>query len=249
MKALLSLILFAFLISSCTPLRVVRLEPDAEPDHYRYGEKIVTDEQADVAVAVSYYDASPNYIVFNLEVENKGAESFNFDPATCLLVPDIGPVSSAIDPELELLSMDIQTIQQEKTRRTWAWIGAGALVAGTVVAITSDSNIDAFDPGTNSLAAELAFSATENLAFAVINAQAANDFRRNAIPYADEIPVPENRFFWLDHAVRFTTIRPGEKAVGKVVFPRNDEAATFSFNLEVEGKSFSFPFSQRVFKP
>ncbi|WP_273444241.1 hypothetical protein [Neolewinella agarilytica] len=249
MKPLFTLVLLALLISSCTPLRVVRLEPDAEPDHYRYGEKIVTDEQADVAVAVSYYDASPNYIVFNLEVENKGTEPFNFDPATCLLVPDVGPVSLAIDPEMELLSMDIQTIQQEKTRRTWGWIGAGALVAGTVVAITSDAGLEGLDPVGSSFASELAFSVTENLAFAVVNAQAASDFRRNAIPYADEIPVPENRFFWLDHAVRYTTIRPGEKAVGKVVFPRNDEAAAFSFNLEVQEKDFRFPFSQRVYKP
>jgi len=252
MRPLFTLILFAVLLSSCTPLRVVRLEPEAAPDHYRYGEQIVTDEKSDVAVAVSYYDASPNYIVFNMEIENKGKESFNFDPATCLLVPDIGSVSSAIDPELELLSMDVNTIQKEKTRRTWGWIGAGALVAATVVSVTSGSDVaDVGDTGfaRTAFAAELAFNVTENLAFAVINAQAANDFRRNGIPFADEIPVPENRFFWLDHALRLTTIRPGEKAIGKVVFPRNDEASTFSFELEVEGKSFSFPFNQRVFKP
>lgn len=249
MKYLYTLVFATILFTACTPLRVVRLEPEAEPDHYRYGEKILVEEQSDVAVSVSYYDASPNYIVFNMEVENKGKEAFNFDPAECLLVPDVGPVGSAIDPEMELLSMDVNTIQREKSRRTWAWIGAGALVAGTVISITDGADIADFGPGGNSFAGELALSVTENLAFAIINANAGADFRRNGIPYEGEIPVPENRFFWLDHALRITTIQPGETAVGKVVFPRNDEATSFSFNLSVEGREFTFPFSQRVFKP
>lgn len=248
MKYLYFSFVLLFLLSSCKPFQVVRLEPENEPTSYRYGEKIVTEEAADVGVSVSYYDASRNYLVFNLEIENKGEEPFNFDAATCLLVPDVGPVNSAIDPELELLSMDIQTAKEQKNRQTWAWIGAGVLVAGTVAAIASDG-ADVVDVTPSTLAEDLAFSVTDAITFSVIDAAITSEVVRNSIPTGAEIPVPENRYFWLDHALRLTTIAPGQKAFGKVVFPRNDEAADFTFQVTVEGKEFSFPFSQQVFRP
>lgn len=237
-----------FFLSSCKPLQVVRLEPEQEPTSYRYGEKILTEEAADVGVSVSYYDASRNYLVFNLEIENKGDEPFNFEPASCLLVPDVGPVSNAIDPELELLSMDIQTAKETKNRRTWAWIGAGVVVAGSVAAIASE-NTDVVDNTASAFASDLAFSVTDAITFSVIDAAITSEVVRNSIPQGAEIPVPENRYFWLDHSLRMTTIEPGQKAFGKVVFPRNDEARDFTFQVRVQGREFSFPFSQQVFRP
>jgi len=248
MKNLYFFLLLAIILSSCKPLQIVRLEPESEPTSYRYGEKILTEEQAEVGVSVSYYDASNSYIVFNLEVENKGTEPFHFDPASCLLVPDIGVPASAIDPEVELLSMDIQTMKDRKNSRTWAWIGAGIVVAGTVAAVATD-NGDVLDVTPNTFAEELAFSVSDAITFSVIDAAINNDIRRNSVPYGNEIPVPENRYFWLDHALRLTTIAPGQKAFGKVVFPRNDDAGSFSFQVTARDKAFAFPFSQRVFRP
>lgn len=243
-----SLLLFSFLLSACTPLRVVRLEPDTEETTFRYGEKVVTDQTAGAKVEVSYYDASPNYIVFNLEVENTGAEPFNFDPVSCLLVPDAGPVSQAVDPEIQLLSMDIKTIKAEQTVRTLAWVGAGIMVAGVAVDLANDGSVNDFDGGTF-LASDLAITSVQNLAFSVINVHEQQDYVRNGVPFEDEIPLPANRFFWLDHAIRITTIKPGQKVYGKIAFPRNDEATSFSFNVSVKGNDFTFPFKQRLFKP
>lgn len=245
---LLSLLLFTLILSACTPLRVVRLEPDTEETTFRYGEKVVTEETAGARVDVSYYDASPRFIVFNLEVENTGTEPFDFDPVNCLLVPDAGPVSRAIDPELQLLSMDIKTMQEQKNSRTLAWIGAGVVVAGVAVDLANGNNFDDFSGG-QFFAADLALTSVENLAFSLIDVRSQRDYIRNTIPFEDEIPVPANRYFWLDHALRITTVQPGQKVYGKIAFPRNDEASSFSFNVSVRGNEFSFPFTQRLFKP
>ncbi|WP_020567317.1 hypothetical protein [Neolewinella persica] len=247
-STLFSLLLFSLFLSACTPLRVVRLEPDTEEITFRYGEKVVTDETAGTRVDVSYYDASPRFIVFNLEVENTGTEPFDFDPVSCLLVPDVGPVSQAIDPEIQLLSMDVKTIQDQKTTRALAWVGAGILVAGVAVDLSNGNSINDFDNG-SFFAADLALTSTQNLAFSLIDVKAERDYVRNAVPFDDEIPVPANRFFWLDHALRITTVKPGQKVYGKIAFPRNDQATSFYFNVSVKGNEFKFPFNQQLFKP
>lgn len=248
MKNLYFFTFFFLLLASCTPLRVVRLEPDTTEITWRYGEKVVSDEASGARVDVSYYDSSPRFIVFNLEVENTGTEAFDFDPVNCLLVPDEGPVSRAIDPEIQLLSMDVKSIQDEKNNRTFAWIGAGITVAAVVADVTNGNLSDNLDNST-SLATDLAFSAFQNLAFTLVDAQNARNYYRNTIPLEDEIPVPANRFFWLDHALRITTIEPGQKVFGKIAFPRNDAATVFNFSVTANGEEFKFPFTQQLFKP
>jgi hypothetical protein len=228
---LLSLLLVAFLLSACTPLRIVRLEPDSKDTTYRYGEKVATNETAGAKIDVSYYDASPRFVVFN-----------------CLLVPDVGPVNQAIDPEVRLLSMDIKTIQDQRTTRTLAWVGAGIIVAGVAVDLANGGGADNFDAGSY-FAADLALTSAQNLAFIVVDAKDERDYVRNAVPFDDEIPGPANRYFWLDHALRITTLQPGQKVFGKIAFPRNDEATTFSFNVIVNGVDFKVPFNQLLFKP
>ena len=248
MKNLYSLFLLSLIFTACTPLRVVRLEPDTNETTFRYGEKVVTEETAGAKVDISYYDASPRFIVFNLEVENTGTEPFDFDPVNCLLVPDAGPVSQAIDPEIQLLSMDIKTIQDQKVSRTLAWVGAGVLVAGVAVELANGNSNGDF-VAESYFASDLALTSVENLAFSLIDVKAERDYIRNAVPFDDEIPVPSNRYFWLDHALRITTVKPGQKVYGKIAFPRNDDATSFSFNVSVKGNELRFPFNQQLFKP
>ncbi len=247
MKHLLFLTFLCFGLAGCSPLHVVRLEPDAEITAFRYGEKIVAAENSQALVEVSYYDSSPKYLVFNLEVENIGEAPFNFDPVNCLLVPDVGPVQAAIDPEMQLLSMDIKSVQQARASRTIGWVGAGVVVVGSAVAIANGGNDEASFAG-DFFTADAVFNVS-NFAFSLLEAQNRQQVQRNSIPFAGEIPVPANRFFWLDHALRLTTLQPGQRITGKVAFARNDEAGNFSFTVRTEGEEFSFPFRQRVFKP
>ncbi len=251
MKNLLLFLAVCLLFSSCLPMQVVRLEPEAEVDTYRYGEKIVVAESTTARVEVSYYDASPKFIVFNMEVENTGTEAFNFDSGACTLVPDVGPVRSAIDPEMQLLSMDLNSVKEARKAEIIGWAGAGLAIVSTVAAyVDLGSATDAGSSIGTLLASDALFNTT-NLAFTLIDfsANSTENVQRNAIPLQGEMPLPSNRFFWLDHAVRLTTVKPGQRIVGKVAFERNDQASNFSFNVTVAGEEFQFPFSQRLFKP
>ncbi|MEM6770668.1 MAG: hypothetical protein AAF597_08805 [Bacteroidota bacterium] len=230
-------------LSSCTPLRVVRLAPVEETGEYSYGQQLVRKTASAAEVTVSYYDASPSYLVFNVSVENRGDRPINFDPVSCSLVPDVGTEQRAIDPEFQLLAMDIEQMRQTRKNRTMAWVGAGLMVAGAVAGATIDAGEGVANIG---LAEELALTVVDATAFAVVQSVANSNARNNAP--LEEIPVPESRFFWLDHSLRITTIQPGEVAFGKVVFPRNDEASKFSFRTEVDGVFFEVPFNQQVFR-
>lgn len=249
MKNLIIAFSFLIVLSSCTPLRVVRLEPDPSASvEYDYGEKVVTETTRSADIRVSYYDATPNYLVFNMSVANTSDAPLVFDPAESQIVPDVGPVSSAIDPEVQLLSMDLDNLRRAKNQRTMAWVGAGLLVAGAV----ADVSVGGFGGGEGlvngtSFAEELAFATTEVLTFAVIDGATRPNRMLGNAPL-QELPVPESRQFWLDHSLRITTIQPGETAFGKLVFVRNDEASEFSVQVSVDGQTVRFPFDQKVFR-
>lgn len=244
MKHLYYLLFSLVLLSSCTPLRVVRLSPAVETAEYSYGEQLVRQSSRAAEVTVSYYDASRSYLVFNVSVENKGDAPITFDPATCKLAADVGPEVLAIDPEFQLLTMDIDNMRQERKSRAMAWVGAGLMVAGAVAGASIDGGESSI--ANLGIAEELALSAVDATVFAVVQSTNNANARANAVPA--DIPVPENRFFWLDHSLRITTIQPGEVAFGKVVFPRNDIASLFTFKAEVDGGIFEVPFTQKVFR-
>ncbi len=240
------LLLICICLTACAPIRVVRLEPEeaSEIDSYLYGNPVQQQEHEGIVVDVSYYDASKDYIVFNVEIDNQRDSAFLFDPVAIFLAPNIGPAIPAIDPELQLLSMDLNTARDEQASRTFAWIGAGLIVAGTVAAIADDNT--ALVDNELSLLGDISLSVADALLFSVIDRSLPNS-RNMAAP--DETPIPENRFFWLDHSLRITTIEPGERALGKVAFRRNDQVDNFEFVVPIGEKQLAFPFLQRVFPP
>ena len=245
-----SLAIFLFL-AACAPIRVVRVAPAAEEDvdRFLYGNAVQHQENKGIAVDVSYYDASREFLVFNLEIENQTDAPFNFDPATINLMADENISFPAIDPEVQLLSMDLEAARKERNDRTTAWIGGGLLVASTVALALSGSDASetlAEDVAVN-VATEVGFALADALVFQVIDAN-NNDVTR-AIPAYGEMPPPENRYFWLDFAMRITTVRPGERVIGKIAFPRADAAAFLQLNIPVAGESFQFPFKQTVLRP
>lgn len=241
------LLLVLFCWSSCSPLRIVRLEPsdDESIDRMLYGNPVQSQQLGDLTAEVSFYDATPKFVVFNLEITNNGNTPFDFDPATIQLIPGEGGIIQAIDPELQLFGMDMKEAKQLKTQRIIAGIGTGLLVVEAVAVISDDNFSNRPD---NVLAVtNLAVDASDVLLFS-----AANNLYDSRVHYAvprEEIPFPSNRFFWLDHALRTTTIRPGETVAGKVAFRRFDKEEYVDFTLSAEQKTFTFGFYQRVFRP
>ncbi len=239
------LVLFAFIFTSCAAPYVARLDPQMETNTYRNGEKLVTQSDGQAQLTVSYYDSSPKYVVFHLAVDNLSDKPFNFDPATCLLIGDAGPVRKAIDPELQLLATDLESVKELRGDQVLGLTSIALNVAGAALAATNGVEpVDALFYG------EVALNTALDLSFNLQNDNIENEVVRGAaIPLGGAEPAPDSRYFWLDYAFRITTIGPGQSAFGKIAFERNDEAKSLSFKATIEGQEFSFPFSQRLFKP
>ncbi len=243
MKPFYFLALISFLFASCSSPYVVRLEPQAENVSYRYGEKLVAQTDGQAKVTVSYYDSSPRYVVFHMEVENTGTTDFDFDPATCILVGDAGPVQQAIDPEVQLLAMDLQAVKEVRAAEGLAVAGLAITVASTAVAVANGVT-DTYFYG------DAVINSASDLSFVVQGNDVEDDIIRGVtLPFDGEEPAPNNRYFWLDYALRITTISPGKSAFGKIAFARNDAAENLSFKVTVQGQEFTFPFSQNLFRP
>ncbi len=250
MKHLYPLVLLALLGTSCgRPLQLVNVHPsdDATVDRYTYGNPILRKERSGVAVEANYYDASPDYLVFDVQVFNDSDRDVLFDPVLSSLSSASGGLQRALDPEFELLSLDWRALERQRTGRTLAWIGAGVLVAGTAYAIANGSgsgeNVTPA-PTSTQVAAQLTTSVADAMSFYII--EGAGDPRSSS---SAAVPDPSDRFFWLDHSFRITTVRPGERAMGKLVFPREDAASRLRLSVGVGEEAFEFAFDQRVLRP
>lgn len=250
MRSLYALPLLVLITVSCAgPLQLVRLEPasDVPVDRYLYGNAILSARSANLTVEANYYDATPDYLVFDVQIINEGTRDILFDPARSSLVSELGGRQSAIDPEVQLFGMDWQRLKQQKANRTMAWVGAGLLVATTAYAIADASTVaDATNNAltTSDVVAQISLSVADAMVFTVVNSAASS-----APAVAPELPDPYNRFFWLDHSLRITTIRPGERAVGKLVFERMDDARELTLNVAAGEQEYAFPFAQRTLRP
>ncbi|WP_116105590.1 hypothetical protein [Lewinella sp. IMCC34191] len=239
------------LLSACgKPLQVVRISPAAEQDidRYRYGNPVQSLRQDEVTVEVSYYDASDDYLVFDAEVINESTEDILFDPVEAYLQLAADAQIPALDPEFQLLSMDLESVSRQRSARVMAWAGAAVLVAASAYAISKSGGSVAEVPTDATLVADLGIQVADAMTFAVLQ-QNQNLLQRNYAPTEEEIPAPDNRYFWLDYSFRKTTLRPGESAVGKLVFPRADMEVNFQLAVPVIGRPpYTFNFTQRIFR-
>ncbi|WP_116124376.1 hypothetical protein [Lewinella sp. IMCC34183] len=236
--------LLTLLFFSCgRPLRVVRVAPSTEEsiDRYEYGNPIQRRSVAGTDVEINYYDASREYLVFDLVVTNRGTSDVLFDPATARLLPEGGPFLPAIDPEFQLLSMDLDDVRQQRTARTLAWVGAAVLVGTAVYAATSTDVSTVTDNGDQAYA-QLGASVADAATVAIWQREAARSGQ------VSDLPAPDNRFFWLDYSMRKTTIRPGESAMGKLVFPRADESERLTVSVLTGGEDVRFSFTQMIYR-
>ncbi len=250
MKHLCPIVLLAILANSCgRSLQLVRVGPldKSSVDRYAYGNPILRSEEAGVSVETNYYDASADYLVFDVQIFNDSDQDLLFDPVLSSLTTETGVFQRAVDPEFQLLSMDWDALSRERTLRTLAWIGAGVLVAGATYAIargpdaTNDFATATTVPG---VAAQVTTSVVDAMSFYIFRGDA--EARASA---QTPLPDPADRYFWLDYSLRLTTIRPGERAVGKLVFARADAARELRVSVGVGEREFSFSFDQRVFRP
>ncbi|CAH1000325.1 hypothetical protein LEM8419_01478 [Neolewinella maritima] len=243
-------LVLSLLLSGCgRPLQLVRVEP-ADPatvDRYFYGNAIQQEQQAGLTVETNFYDASPEYLIFDVSILNESDGDVLFDPVASMLYTSAQNGMHAIDPEVQVFTLDMDVLHQEKNRRTLNWVGGTLLAASTVYLLVDGSNAAdaATTPNTTAnTVTDLTLALSDAYWFAV---QTSSLSERSG--YDFDSPDPSSRFFWLDHSFRRTTIRPGERAVGKLVFPRSDDVTALRLEVWVEDRSFTFPFTQRLYRP
>ena len=245
------LLLLLLLFSCGTPLQVVRVDPASEDliDRYRYGSAIQHQEADNVSVEVSFYDATRQYLLFDVEISNHTSDDILIDPAETSLQLPSGTRLSAVEPEYQLLSMDLESVRKQRQSRTLAWASAAVLVAASAYAIANGDNSTVSAPNSDAvIISNLGTQVADVMTYVVLEEEGRR-LEREMVPVADEMPEVDNRFFWLDYSLRKTTLRPGESAVGKLVFPRSDDASTVEVVVPVgPQREFAFPFRQRVFR-
>jgi hypothetical protein len=213
-------------------------EREADVARYDYGSAVLEANTSTANVSVSYYDATAEYLVFNLAITNQGTEAFTFDPANVNLTTEQNTFAPAIDPELYLLEHDLSDIRDQRRDRVLGWVGAGIMVASTV---SLALDVPLADTGNELVSQGITNLSTDLAALAIT---AAQNRRRQAYLPPSELPTPEQRAFWLDHTMRITTIVPGETAFGKVVFARRDEARNLRLTVPLPEGEVGFNFVQ-----
>ncbi len=208
-------------------------------DRYLYGSAIQKLNSDIASVELGYYDNDRRHLLFDISITNNSDLAFDFDPATIYLSPNNGlPAVPAIDPEMQVLSMDLKAASRERTAR----ILGGIAVAASVVSIAVDA---APSPVADQLTLGEAFAIdmAAQVPYLLLDLTAPRVVANDMVPSS-----PVSRVFWMDVAMRITTIRPGETALGKIAFPRTDKAANFDIVVPVGTQTLYFPFQQQIMR-
>lgn len=246
MKHCYPVLLILFTVTACAPIpTILRVDPapSAEVAEYRYGNPVLAEDFARIRVEANFYDASGDYLIFDVQVVNDGPEPILFEPSESAIIAEQASFSPALDPEFELLALDRAGLQQARAQRTVNIIGGIALV-GTVAYALADGAGGGNNQNDNTLlAANVVGSVADISTFVLLNAN-GGDPRTGYQIGSPEVPSPYSRYFWLDHSFRKTTIKPGQRAYGKLVFLRQDEARSLQLIVSAAGHDYHFDFDQ-----
>lgn len=253
------LFVLAISFSSCAvPQAVVRMEPAADQKiRWDYGQAIVEKSVDSLFGRAAFDHAEKEFLVFNVDVTNLSQRDQLVAPEQFYITTPTGARYFALDPEKQLFSMEVQENVREANAKNAA-VFAGVVAAAAVTAVVVSEIKDAKDNNNsnNNNNNENRNNNQNNSNFLlsvplVINSGSANQsiVQQNIDNFEPNLPTTGDRGFWMDYTLRKTTLAPGEKARGKVLFYRQDTLKDFLLMLPVEQSVFSFGFKQKVFQP
>ncbi len=235
------MLLCVLVFSSCfTPKSVVRVNPEKEENvRWNYGQAFARKRLGDLGVEAAFSSYDKNYLIFEVEVLNYGEGEVLVSPEHLFLEAD-GRQIRAIDPERQLLSMEIEDSRRDASRKNLAVAIGTAAVVGAVAAIASDDGDD--DDNGNDVVDNVDVAVTSLYVGATVAPAVAD------APLPPP-PGPASPWFWSDYALRKTTLGPNQKVSGKVMFPRNDELARMILVAPIQEEIFRLKFQQVIYKP
>ncbi len=249
--------LLLLFVSCATPQSIVRVEPQAEradlTSRYFYGIQIIGQTIGEMTAEAGFYDAEPDFLIFHIELENiSTTEAYDLDPADFYLRTGEDNRIRAIDPEVQRLGMDVeQSINVAKQKN--ANLAMGLLAIGATVAVgVADFNQAGAVAADNANAIATVANVSLDVATTAAILLIPDDNRTvnyYAPPYSGNVPPTYDRLFWLDHALRRTSLRPGERIVGKLVFPRADFISDVQLVMPLPDGEAVLPFRQEIINP
>ncbi|WP_353484537.1 hypothetical protein [Haliscomenobacter sp.] len=253
-----SFVLAVSLSSCAVPQAVVRVEPTADQKvRWDYGQAIVEKSVDSLFGRAAFDHAEKEFLVFNVDVTNLSQRDLLVAPELFYITTSTGTRYFALDPEKQLFSMEVQENVREanaKNAAVLAGVVAAAAVTAVVVSEIKDAkenrnnNSNSNNENRNNNQSNTNFLLSVPL---VINSSSADQSiaQSNIDNFEPNRPTTRDRDFWTDYTLRKTTLAPGEKARGKVLFSRQDALKDFLLMLPVEQSVFSFGFKQKVFQP
>jgi len=250
----------ALSLSSCAvPQAVVRVEPTVDQKvRWDYGQAIVEKSVDSLFGRAAFDHAEKEFLVFNVDVTNLSQRDLLVAPELFYITTSTGTRYLALDPEKQLFSMEAQENVREanaKNAAVLAGVVAAAAVTAVVVSeikdakeIRNNNNSNSNNENRNNNQSNTNFLLSVPL---VLNSSSADQSiaQSNIDNIEPNRPTTRDRGFWMDYTLRKTTLAPGEKARGKVLFSRQDALKDFLLMLPVEQSVFSFGFKQKVFQP
>lgn len=257
-KALMYGLLMVFGLSACfAPQAVIRMEPAADQKvRWDYGQAIVEQSVDSLFGRAAFDHAEKDFLVFNVDITNLSQSDQLVAPEQFYLTTNTGTRYFAIDPEKELFSMEVRENVREANAKNAAVLAGVVAVAAVTAAVVSevndkDNNNNNGNNNNNEIRNNRNNDNT-NLFLSVplvINSASESAVQSNVGPFEPNAPTINERGFWMDYTLRKTTLAPGEKVRGKVLFRRQDALRDFLLMVPVEKSVFSFGFKQKVFQP
>jgi len=247
MKSFTLLLLSTCLFFQCSPkpIHILQLQETEVETYWVDGQQIGLKSACGIDVHLTYSHTDENKnIIFDMVFQNNSEESYLVDVSEISLTNVYNKqISSALEPEEEILNYRLKESKVERNRKVNTAIAATALVATTAAIISSGgyNDRDYYYPYANNLNINVEnqqplYTSFKNMDIASLNSEA--------------LPCSDNRFFWEAFTLRKTTLLPEYQLRGLVVF--EDYPALRKFDIEVpvcDNESVSFSLHKKVIKP
>ncbi len=222
----------AIFFLACTP-RLATLHLTPEQDSFNE-QQIVQLENEEIRFECDFLQATPYDLLFQVKIDNHSSRTAWIVPQDFYYeaLDGNGRILSrqyAFDPEDLLFEIDASIADDQraiKTTNTLGWIFFGLDVVATAVGVANnDENapLYAIESGVNLLATQAETAA----------------MKRHVVYLQGE------RAYYDNAAIRDTTLAPGDRIEGLIVFPRLDAAEQLRFRYEISGEPFIVTYRQR----
>lgn len=232
-KPLHILLLLCLFWVSCTTQRIAQLTPNV-PKEYVDKDGFTLQKSDSLDVTFGYLFSTPDYLVFEVTVKNKGMDSVLVDPQTFSMQPQ-SFIDSATPPQPLSAHSFKQIVEKLNEASRKATLKATII---TLVIVASAIAIDAsINKHTKPRYRDYSFAVRTgvDLSFNYFDAMIYNQLSKKAAREG------------LKQSLMFPQkIGAGQAHIGTVYFPRYDNATQLMFNFKTAEQDFKTLFSQRI---